>query len=178
MSWSTQHPEVAVPTYYLDTMSSVYRVAVSLGLILTNPGKYSFGNGKAMVQWVHMLSCALSFTKSSFLALNDLSPREWMALDNRHNCSYRDDAYNTIFRNLYSGIIVRHGLEDLLLTTPDGDPDITVEYWIKSPYDNPDWMTFSPVPFHCTWQWIKKLGLKGGTMPGKAEHFTYRGNYY
>lgn len=42
-----------------------------------------------------------------------------------------------------------------------------------SPYDNYNWMTFSPVPLHCTLQWVEKMGMASIKIPKETTTFNY-----
>ncbi|XP_011686539.1 PREDICTED: uncharacterized protein LOC105449216 [Wasmannia auropunctata] len=178
ITWSTQQPEVAVPAYNIQTMTSVSRVATAMGLILTHTESYRFASPTGFVHWVHMLSCAISFSTSAFLALNDISPRDWAGVDNRYDVAHRDSVLNAIKSAMYGGITVHLDIENIMSNIQEWDLDIMAEYFMLSPYNNVDWMTFSPVPAHCTQQWVDKMGLTGGTIPKEITMFYYKSRPY
>lgn len=72
---------------------------------------------------------------------------------------------DTLKTSLYGGILVHHDIENLFSNISEWDLDIMADYWLLSPYSNVNWLTFSPVPSHCTQQWIEKMGLMGGAIP-------------
>lgn len=80
---------------------------------------------------------------------------------------------NNLKDSLYGGIVVHHDIKNLYIHSDEWDLDIMTEYWMLSPYDNNNWLTFSPVSVHCTVQWIKKLGIEGGTVPKRVTTFNY-----
>ncbi|KOX81115.1 hypothetical protein WN51_10040 [Melipona quadrifasciata] len=152
------------PTYNISTMSSVWRIGTAMGMVLTNynlVGLMHFGN---MTSWIHILSCAHSFNTSALLALNEISPRDWCGLDNRYNthCNY---AISEIKDSLY--------MEMIMHDIPKWDVDIISEYYGVKAYDNVNWLTHSPVPYHCTYQWVTKLGLLSGVAPYGVHFFSY-----
>lgn len=126
-----------------------------------------------------MLSCALSFTTSSFLTLNNLSPRDWSGIDNRNSNSFRLTDIAKLKNALWGGIICQRDMQDLYTRMPEWDLDVLSDYWGVRPYNNLDWLTFSPVPFHATWQWISKLNL---STNAKSLHgvtsFDFNNKYY
>lgn len=72
----------------------------------------------------------------------------------------------------YYHIISHNNARDIFSTLNEWDMDIIAEYYTMSAYDNVDWMTFSPVPFNATYQWISYL-WEGGTVGIK--YFLYHG---
>ncbi|BAU58961.1 capsid protein [Camponotus nipponicus virus] len=179
ISWSTQGPECSNPSYNIQTMSSVMRVATAMGLLYTHTDSYVFGSPRGMTHWIHMLANALSFSMSSFFAINDTSPRDWIGLDNRYDVGFRASIVSQMKSAFFSDLIVHHDVENLFGNIPEWDMDIAEDYWLLSPYGNVQWMTYSPVPFHCTWQWIEKLDLSSmGTAPRNPTHFRYLGANY
>lgn len=72
LSWATSEPEVIIPTYNVQTMTSVCRVATALGLLLTHTESYRFASPTGFVHWIHMLSNAISFSTSAMLSINDI----------------------------------------------------------------------------------------------------------
>lgn len=174
MSWSTQQPEVSIPTYNVQTMTSVSRVATAMGLIMTHTQSYRFASPTGFVHWIHMLSCAISFSSSAFLTINDITPRDWAGIYNKYDVAHRDLVLDTLKTSIYSGILVHHDIENLFSNISEWDLDIMADYWLVSPYSNVNWLTFSPVPSHCTQQWIDKMGLAGGMVPKGTTTFNYR----
>lgn len=160
MTWATLKPERCVYGYRAESMTSVFRVAAACGLILTHTDSYAFGASIGMCHWVHMLSCAHSFSTACLLTINDLTPRDWMGIDNRRNNVFRLTIIKGIKAALYSGLLIHRNIEDLFKNIPEWDMDILSDYWGVEPYGSLDWMTFSPVPYHATWQWICKLGME------------------
>lgn len=173
LSWSTQQPEVAVPTYNIQTMTSVMRVATALGLVLTHTESYRFSSPTGFVHWVHMLSSAISFTTASMLSINDITPRDWAGIYDKYDVAFKDATLNTLKDTMYGGILVHHNIQNFYQNIDEWDLDIMVDYWLMDPYVNPDWMTFSPVPAHCTIQWINKMGLSGGVTLKGVTTFRY-----
>lgn len=179
VTWANQSPEISVPGYNIQTMSSVYRVAAACGLILTHTDSYAFGEVPGTLHWIHMLSCAISFTTSSFLSINDMSPRDWMGIDNRYDVDFRLSNISSLKSALYGGLVIHRNMEELYAAIPEWDLDILSEYWGVAAYDDINWMTFSPVPFHATWQWMCKLQLESGQkMPSGVTNFRYNNNTY
>lgn len=179
ITWADQSPEIAIPGYNVQTMSSVYRIAAACGLILTHTDTYAFGEVSGALHWMHMLSCAIGYTTAAFLSINDLCPRDWMGIDNRYDVDFRDTHISGLKSALYGGIVVHHNMEELYNNIPEWDLDILSEYWGISAYGDVNWMTFSPVPFHATWQWVCKLQLEtGAKMPEGVTSFRYQNNTY
>lgn len=172
VTWSTQQPEFSVPSYKIQTMSSIYRVATALGLVLTHTESNPFAyTPTRFVHWVHMLSCAISFSTSAFLSINDITPRDWAGIYKFDNMTH-DSVIETLKDAIYSKILVHHDIENMYSNISEWDLDIS-DYWLMNPYSNVDWMIFSPVPSHCTQQWIEKMGLSGGVAP-KGTSFIYK----
>ncbi|BAR72204.1 capsid protein [Camponotus yamaokai virus] len=179
VTWAEQHPEFAATTYNIQTMSSIYRVAAACGLILTHTDSYAFGEVQGATHWIHMLSCAISFTTSSFLSINDLAPRDWIGIDNRDDTQHRESVMGGLKTALYGGLINHVNIEQYFGHIPEWDLDIMSEYYGVSAYNNINWMTFSPVPFHATWQWVCKLQLEtGAPMPKGITTFKYNSKNY
>lgn len=179
MSWSTQKPEVAVPTYNIQTMTSITRVATSLGLIMTHTDSYRFASPTGFTHWIqHMLSCAISFSTASFLTYNDITPRDWAGIYNLYDVAHRQTVLDTLKTTMYGGLLVHHDVENLYSNISEWDLDIMAEYWLMSPYSNINWLTFSPVPLHCTLQWMDKLAMTGGTIPKGVTTFRYKNMPY
>lgn len=174
ISWSTQRPEVEVPSYNIQTMTSISRVATAMGLILTHTESYRFASPTEFVHWVHMLSNAISFSTSAFLSINDITPKDWSGIYNKYDVAHRDMVLDTLKSSMYGGLLVHHNVENLFANISEWDLDIMSEYWLLSPYTDINWMTFSPVPAHCTQQWIDKLGLTGGVVPKGVTTFRYK----
>lgn len=174
IGWSTQRPEIAVPSYNVQTMTSIMRVGTAMGLVLTHTSSYRFASPTGFVHWIHMLAGANSFSTSAFLSINDITPKDWAGFYDKYDVAHRDMVLNELKSVMYADIVVHHNIQNLFTGVAEWDTDIIFEYWLVSPYDDPDWMTFSPVPFHCTQQWIDKLGLEGGTVPKGVTTFRYR----
>lgn len=178
ISWSTQTPEYSVPTYNVQTMTSIMRVATSLGLVITGPSTYKFASPCGFVHWVHMLSCAVSFTTADFLTLDDLTPRDWAGLYNKYDVAHRAMVLDTLKTNIYGGIVVHHDIENLYSNISEWDLDIMADYWLLTPYNNVNWLTFSPVPYHCSKQWVDKMQLTSGIAPKGVTTFRYDSTPY
>lgn len=173
MSWSTTSPEISVPSYNIQTMTSVMRIATSLGLVLTHTQSYKFASPTGFVHWIHMLACASSFSTSAFLTVNDITPKDWSGIYNKFEVAHRDMALDNLKTSMYAGLVIHHNVENIFNNIDEWDLDIMSEYWLLSAYDDINWMTYSPVPFHCTWQWIEKMGLTGGVAPKGVTTFRY-----
>lgn len=178
ITWETPNPEYAVPTYNISTMTSLYRVAAMAGLLLTHVESYRFPTGRALCQWVHMLSCALSFSSSAFLVCNDLTPRDWAGFDDRYARAYRDYTIQGLKNIFFWEMIAHHNMQDVFSGVNEWDVDIISEYYTLEPYNDINWLSFSPVPFNATFQWMNKMegDLKSGDLSPGLVYFRYHGN--
>ncbi|KAL0102399.1 hypothetical protein PUN28_017976 [Cardiocondyla obscurior] len=96
VTWHKQSPNHVVPSYNIQTMTPVMRIASSLGLVLTNPANTKFSSPNGLTHWVHMLSCAVSFSMSVFLTSNDITPKNWNGLYNKYDTAHRDMVVDTL----------------------------------------------------------------------------------
>ncbi|KMQ91419.1 hypothetical protein RF55_8718 [Lasius niger] len=110
----------------------------------------------------------------AFLSINDITPKDWAGIYNKFDVAHRDMILNSLKTSLYGGILVHHDTENIFSNINKWDLDIMADYWLMSPYSNVNWMTFRPVPSHCTQQWMDKMGLLGGTIPKGTTTFHYK----
>ncbi|CAL1678278.1 unnamed protein product [Lasius platythorax] len=122
-----------------------------------------------------MLSNAIAFSTASFLSINDLSAREWSGIDNRFEYAHGQRYLSDLKEALFSGPMVHHDVEDVFSNFNEWDLDIMADYWMLDPYGSIQWLTYSPVPMHCSLQWISKLELQSASStPKGVTTFNYR----
>lgn len=176
--WSSNDPLYAVPAYCLSSMTSIFRVGTYVGLINTHTTGTAFNGPDGFDHWHHMLSVALSFSTCVFLTNNDLSPREWAGFDDRYNRGHRATILSDLKEDLFQGLVVHHIVKDVAASWPEWDEDIIIEYYGIDPYDNVDWLTFSPVPYVQSVQWAEKMGMVYGAANHHSATFRWLGQEY
>lgn len=176
LTWQTSAPLHHTAGYRVTQMTSLYRVGTYIGLILTHEMSYGMGSDHAFNQWSHMLSNALAFSTSALLTLNDLSPREWAGFDDRYDTCLKDNLLGDLKDELYQGLVVNHCIKNVVAGWGEWDQDVIADYYGVNPFDNVNWMTFSPVPYVQTLQWVEKMGMTTGNVNHHVATFRYLGH--
>lgn len=74
--------------------------------------------------------------------------------------------------------MIHHPMRDLFDSWGEWDTDCISNYYSVVPYDNDRWLTFSPVPFHCTVQWCSKLGISAEQPLKREDLFRHGGDVH
>lgn len=174
--WLSTVPYHVTPAYSIHCMDSVTRMAVATSLINRDVSEYTFQNSDGLLHWVHMHSSALSFSTSAFLSMNDITVREWAGFDTRYEEVHLFGQVAGLKDMLFGGSLRHFDIKGIYSGWNHWDLNCVSEYYSLLPYDNNNWLTYSPVPVHCTVQWIDKLGLAQGSVPKTTTDFRHLGH--
>lgn len=174
--WSTYAPAVHAPAMTLKTMDSMSRVATYMGLVVTEDIQNGFTSAEGTRGWFRMLSMAITMQVSVLFARSDLSLRVW--------AGYESDALDLTTRNTYTQFIrmASNGLcgyidiSTMIAPWHAWDEDCTAEYYGMDPFEDPNWLSYHPMPCILTTQWSRKLGLTDEEAP-QGSMFKYVGQH-
>lgn len=171
--WLGWHPDDHTPTYNVTSMDSLYRVAVYVDLVLTHEKTLLFPSSQALPGWIHMLSGALSSQTAMAFSQNDVSLAVWTGYDTRFDSEYASEIMERLL-DVYTTSIVRYiNISQLVNMWGEWDENTIIEYYGIDPFDNDDWMSYSPIPFHLSIQWIQKMAYNYGTAPTELSLFRH-----
>lgn len=173
--WRGRYPDEEVSTYNITTMDSLYRVGVYVGLVLTHERQLMFPHSAALAGWVHMLAGAISCQTAMSFAQNNVSLPVWSGFDDRFDGVFSQDWIIRLLDTYTQGIVRYTSIPDIANSWEDWDEDAIVEYYGLDPFNNDNWLSYSPVPYHLLVQWINKMDHHYGTAPPTI--CTFRHNF-
>lgn len=163
--WLGRYPDNQMPTYNISSMDSIYRVAVYLDLVMTHEQVLTFPHANALPGWIHMLSGALASQTAMVFAQNNLSLSVWTGYDTRFDATYSQHLVDEVIDAMTLGVVRAIPLTDIVQSWHNWDEDCIQEYFGIDPFDNDNWLSYSPIPFHLLAQWIEKMAYSYGRPP-------------
>lgn len=166
--WGTSRPNVAVPAYKLKTMTSLARMAIYIGLFVTDTHPIKFTTPGGAEAWLHMNASALSLLTATFLNSANISLRVWAGFDNRAVSSTNREVVRMAKASAFNELVVHVPASEADMRIQDAGMwgyDCIGEYYDMLVWDNSDWNTYSAVPYHAAQQWFEKMQILGGDIP-------------
>lgn len=149
------HPN---PQYNTFTASSVYRIAIRMGLISTHSTQdYTVLHSAALQMFTHGISCAMALNTASFLATSRIPLNTWQGrssdMDTGHQLWMRTKISEyTLYCANFSFI------EEIYEDDQEWGWDKVIDYYPSTSWDSFKWSQCSPVSSHFVFQWWQKVG--------------------
>lgn len=160
--WSIDNLQLRVcPNYTIPSMESRVRICTAMELIAVHEKTTTFLNAKGMQCHIHMLAAALAAQSATNISLAC-----WSGYDTRGDSGFTTQAHQQLIPMATNAIATYTNLRRLIQSWVGWDFDMMSDYFGLDPFDNPNWMSCSPLPFHLAQQWAQKVSLSAGEYPG------------
>lgn len=178
VSFTDTKPTEYISIWHASSANSSMRVAIAIGLLQTNSDYIPFPNCNGLTGWIHMLASAHSANTALFLTTNNISASDWsgfsQTFDNVARTLHIQETKNKIF----SGIITHAPLHDAVQTWGNWSQEQIIDYYGIDPWEDINWLSYSPVPAHFTIQWMRKvspeLDLQGNIHPDRYYRINHK----
>lgn len=171
--WNAQIPLFKSPNYTLPTVQSMNRVAIRIGLVLTHEMGLTFKTSQGFGSYIHMLSTASAAQTSLIFSQTNLNLSMWSGYN-----TTRDDVIST--RTIQTAISlstndIAHytGIMSLVRSWQQWDENVIFEYFGLDPFQDINWLSYSPLPHHYIQQWSTKINFATGEAPREQTYLRH-----
>lgn len=165
--WAAQNQQTRIcANYTVPSMESRVRICTAMELIAVHEKTTTFLNAKGMQCHIHMLAAALAAQAATIFSSTNISLACWSGYDTRGDSAFTTEAHQLLIPMATNAIASYTSLQRLMRTWVGWDFDMMSEYFGIDPFDNPNWLSCSPLPFHYVQQWAAKISLSSGEYPG------------
>lgn len=113
-----------------------------------------------------MLSAALAAQAATIFSATNISLACWSGYDSRGDSGFTTEAHQQLIPMATDAIASNTNLRRLMQAWEGWDFDMMSDYFGIDPFDNPNWLSCSPLPFHFVQQWAQKVSLTSGEYSG------------
>uniref|UniRef100_A0A2S2NZ08 Uncharacterized protein n=1 Tax=Schizaphis graminum TaxID=13262 RepID=A0A2S2NZ08_SCHGA len=165
--WSEHEVQTRIsPNYTLPSMESRVRICTAMELIAVHGNTTTFYNASGMQCHIHMLSAALSAQAATIFSSTNISLACWSGYDSHGDSGFTTEVHQLLIPMATNSIASYTNLRQLMTGWAGWDFDMMSDYFGIDPFDDPNWMSCSPLPFHFVQQWMQKVSLHLGKYPG------------
>lgn len=154
------------PNYTIPSMESRVRICTAMELIAVHEKTTTFLSARGMQCHIHMLSAALAAQAATIFSATNISLACWSGYDTRGDSGFTTEAHQKLIPMATNAIASYTNLPQMMRSWNGWDFDMMSEYFGIDPFDNPNWLSCSPLPFHFVQQWAQKISLQSGEYPG------------
>jgi len=136
-----------------------------------------FSNGDGMGTYIHMLSTAMGAQFSLMFSQTNVSLAAWAGFDTRMDKVWMAAVMSTLTYAATAGICPWINLPSVIRGWAAWDEDVIYEYYGMDPFNNREWLSYTPYPHYYIQQWAKKLQTTVGEDKCKLAMVPVNGEY-
>nr|UHR49804.1 MAG: hypothetical protein [Sanya orius sauteri totivirus 2] len=168
----------AVPDYYsfnytATTVNSVARIAIAMQLVITTELSIKFNYGGGFSTWMHMLSGALCAQASTIFSSTNINLSIWTGYNITEDEVFSTQYMMEAIKVATNGIANFQKYQQLVNTWTGFDPALISRYFGLPVFDDPNWLSYHPLPFYYAIQWLQKHKSIEGTAPAHVVNWYH-----
>jgi len=130
-----------------------------------------------MATYTHTLSTAMGAQFSLLFSQSNISFAGWSGFDTRMDKAWMAAVLGTVMKGATAGIVPWINLPDVINGWVAWDQDVIYEYFGLDPFNNREWLSYTPYPHYYVQQWSKKLNTTAGEDKCKLTMVPIDGDY-
>nr|WJE88714.1 MAG: capsid protein [Halyomorpha halys toti-like virus 2] len=168
----------AVPDYYsfnytATTVNSVARVAIAMQLVITTELSIKFNYGGGFSTWMHMLSGALCAQASTIFSSTNINLSIWTGYNITEDEVFSTQYMMEAIKIATNGIANFQKYQQLVNTWTGFDPALISKYFGLPVFEDPNWLSYHPLPYYYAVQWLQKHKSVEGTAPSHVVNWYH-----
>nr|UDL13942.1 MAG: hypothetical protein [Xiangshan toli-like virus] len=160
--WRLDEPEVRIPQYSVTEVSSIMRLAISLGDFSSSVPPFSSRYIVPNITYNYMLSICMAMNTAALLLDNDITNAIWNGWGSLLDHNYSENIGYELYKRIFGDRVIFRLVDDVDDLVPYFRESIS-EVFFGDQYNpalGPNLYVTSPVPCMTLLSWLQKLGIE------------------